>query len=187
MDALVDFTPKADWQWVFNEEENFLKVLMTNCEIKLAYKPRMLVLEFVSPLYFTLEDVINYNALLETLPLASFSEALSHTIILHVLAIGLFHKPIMPQGWLFESSESPLKEIKEGHIYSLKSKKMDSNGNYLLVELSDEFALCLLLDKQHDLSSRKSLQQFHVVKVTIDQLNPMWHEGQKSWTSYQIG
>lgn len=187
MENLVDFTPKGDWKWVFNKQDDCLKVLMENTEIKLAYKPRMLVLEFISPLYFTLEDVINYNELLETLPLASFSESLSHTIILHVLAMGLFHKPIMPQGWLFETSQESIDNVKEGGIYALKSKKMDSKANYLLVELADEFALCLLLDSQHDLSPRKSLLQFHVVKVTLDQLHPMWHEGQSNWTSYQIG
>lgn len=184
---MIDFTPKGDWQWVFDTDSKQIAVTMGGVQIALAFKERMLVLTHDFPLYFTLEDVINYNELLETLPLASFSESQSNKIILHVLAIGLFHKPIMPQCWLFEAENALLDDLKEGHIYSLKSKKMDSRANYLLVEVTNEYALCMLLDENHDLSERKLFKQFHVVKISTDLLQPMWHEGQNNWRSYQIG
>ncbi len=187
MQKIIDFTPKADWQWVIDLKTNKLTLHMENCQVELVYKVSMLVLDFDFPLYFTLEDVINYNKLMDTLPLVSFSEALSNKIILHILAIELFHKPIMPQCWLFDIATQKLQEISESSIYSLKSKKSKTHANYMLVELTDEFALCLLLDKKHNLSARKTFQQFHVVKVTKELLHPMWHEGQNNWTSYQIG
>ena len=56
----------------------------------------------------------------------------------------------------------------------------------MIVELTDEFALCLLLDNKHEISAKKTFQQFHIVKVTKELLHPMWHEGQNNWISYQI-
>lgn len=187
MQAITDFTPKADWQWTFDSESGQLAVLMGEHQISLAYKSRMLVSDVKFPLSFTLEDVISYNHLLESLPLASFSECLSHKIILHIIAIDLFHKPLMPQCWLFDIETEILDRINEGEIYSLKAKKTGESANYMLVEFSDDYVLCLLLDDEHNLSDRKSFQQFHVIKVKKDLLRPMWHAGQNNWTSYQIG
>lgn len=187
MQKIIDFTPKADWQWAIDLKTNKLMIYMGNYQVELVYQVSMLVLDFDSPLYFTLEDVINYNKLMETLPLVSFSEALSNKIILHILAIELFHKPIMPQCWLFDAATQTLQEISENNIYSLKAKKSKTHANYMLVELTDEFALCLLLDKKHDLSEKKTFQQFHIVKVAKELLHPMWYEGQNNWISYQIG
>ena len=183
---LENFRPTGQWQWVFDNDTQQLCVDIGSQIIAISYKARMLVLACDFPLYFSLEDVRKYNDLFEHLPLAHCSEKDSCVIILHLLAVDLFHKPIMPKDWLFQIPEKPLSPVIPENIVSLCAKNQTEPANYLLVEENDGFSLCILVDQEHCLSSRKIFKQFHLIKVSNLLLSSMHKDVEHHWDSYQI-
>jgi cell division protein ZapC len=182
-----NFRPTAQWQWLFDTETQQLCADIGAQKIEIVYNPRMLVLECDFPLYFTLEDVMKYNILFDSLPLAEYSEAESCSIILHMLAAGLFHKPIMPKDWLFQPPETDLIIVQPETIVSLCGKGQATPANYILIEELDGFSLCLLIDDEHHLSDRKTFKKYHLIKVSNKLLSQRYKEGDQHWDSYQIG
>ena len=182
-----NFRPTAQWQWLFDIETQHLYVDIGAQKIEIAYNARMLVLECDFPLYFSLEDVMKYNLLFESLPLAEYSEEDSCSIILHMLAVSLFHKPIMPKDWLFQSPETELTIVVPETIVSLCGKGQTIPANYILLEETDGFSLCILIDDEHHLSERKIFKKHHLIKVSNKFLSQRYKEGEQHWDSYQIG
>ena len=183
----MDFIPKPDWQWVYDQQKALLTLQMDDIVIDIVYKSSMLVLPSKMPIPFTVEDVARYIELFEHPALNGYAPDFACKIILHILAIESFHKPIMPKSWLFSHAI-----VNSANNIDLMSHVMltatggKESAHYLVLEDEKEFALCMLIDQIHQLSERKSLLQFQIIKVTIDKLNLVERDTNAPWNSYQI-
>tara|TARA_R110001583_G_scaffold16561_14_gene67839 strand:- start:7042 stop:7569 length:528 start_codon:yes stop_codon:yes gene_type:complete len=172
----MGFIPQSHWQWVFDNQRSLLMLQMGDYHVDITYKSNMLVLPEKQPIPFTVDDVARYTQLFESAALKDYEDEFSCKIILHILAIELFHKPIMPKSWLFsETNRQTLAGTRPNvdpmmHI-SLTSKAENESALYLVIEDEQHFALCMLLDHMHQVTKRKSLHQFQIVKVTLDKLH----------------
>lgn len=164
--------PKSNWQWVFDTQRALLTLTMGDYLIDISYKSNMLVLPDDMPLPFTVDDVARYTQLFESVAFKQYEGAFSCRIILHILAIDLFHKPIMPKSWLFTDNSCPVERSIDllAHV-SLTGKGGNESAHYLVLEDEKEFVLCMLMDHVHQLTPRKSLKQFQIIKVTSDKLS----------------
>ncbi|WP_019615515.1 cell division protein ZapC domain-containing protein [Psychromonas ossibalaenae] len=183
---MTDFSPKANWQWQFDTERATLMLNMGDYYIDIVYKANMLAFHSSDPVFFTIEDVANYIELFDSISLSDFPPEVSCTIIVHILAVGLFHKPLMPKSWLFKSVNSSSPEVNKGDRVTLTSSGAAQTGDYLVLENSDDFVLCMLVGNSHALTASKSLKQFQIVKVTRDKISVPEVEAENSWNSYQI-
>jgi cell division protein ZapC len=193
----MDFIPKSNWQWVFDEQRSLLTLQIGDYIVDIIYKANMLVLPGTMPIPFTVDDVARYNQLFESRAFRDYQDEFSCNIILHILAIELFHKPIMPKSWLFADNEvqqtaSQLLVDKASpridpmmHI-SLTAKDKHESAHYLVIEDEKEFVLCMLIDQIHQLTKRKSLPQFQIIKVTLDKLNLVKITNEDTLIPFQI-
>lgn len=181
----MDYMPKADWQWVYDHEQGKLSVIDRDRSFPLIYKKNMLMFKESQTLAFTVDDVTRYIHLFESSSLKEFDEALRCKIILHLLVIDTFHKPIMPKSWLFETLTDTKNEYKKGEIVSLTALGMIEPVKYMLLEQENDFCLCMLFDQKHVFSNDKIFQQFQLVKVTADKLSPTTIINSKEWLSFQ--
>lgn len=183
----MDFIPKSNWQWVFDKQRSLLTLQMGDYLIDIIYKSNMLVLPSTQPIPFTIDDVARYTQLFESPTFKEYQGEFACQIILHILAIELFHKPIMPKSWLFSDSENVKKpEIQLMQDISLTAKDKGESAHYLVIEDEKEFALCMLIDQIHQLTKRKSLPQFQIIKVTLDKLSLVKIADEDDWQSTQI-
>jgi cell division protein ZapC len=176
----MGFIPQSNWQWVFDKQRALLTLQMGDYIIDIIYKSNMLILPDTKPIPFTVDDVARYTQLIESAALKDYQGDFACKIILHILAIELFHKPIMPKSWLFADNENHIKTSNIAnnrpnidpmtHI-SLTSKEKHESAHYLVIEDEKYFALCMLIDHIHQLTHRKSLPQFQIIKVTLDKLS----------------
>ncbi|PKF63619.1 hypothetical protein CW745_01880 [Psychromonas sp. psych-6C06] len=183
----MDFIPKSNWQWIFDHQRSQLTLQMDDYVIDIIYKSSMLVLPDAQPIPFTVEDVARYTQLFESDALKDYQPEYACKIILHILAVELFHKPIMPKSWLFTSTDKPAVDDLDlmTHV-TLTAKGEHESGHYLVLEDEQDFVLCMLLDHIHQISPRKSLPQFQIVKVTSDKLTLIKSSTDNSWQSFQI-
>lgn len=186
----MDFMPQANWQWIYKKsqkkERSELRVQMGEQFIDIAFKENMLISFCESIIPFTVEDVANYSLLFEKLSSAYDSPLFTCQTVLHILAFELYHKPIMPKTWLFQSTEIMVSSPEKGNVFLLESKELNEAENYLVLENSEKFVICMLLAKYHQLSPRKVLNQFQIIKVTADKLSTVRNESESDWNSYQI-
>jgi len=183
----MDFIPKSNWQWVFDKQRSLLTLQMDDYSVDIVYKSNMLVLPSDKPIPFTVEDVARYTELFENSALKDYQSEFACKIIIHILAIDLFHKPIMPKGWLF--MQAPLDSTSQIDLMShvvLTAKGEHESAHYLVLEDEKDFVLCMLIDQIHQLTARKSLHQFQIIKVTADKLSLVKGEKEQHWHSFQI-
>ncbi|MCP4323088.1 MAG: cell division protein ZapC, partial [Alteromonadales bacterium] len=167
----MDFIPKSNWQWVFDKQRSLLTLQMGDYIVDIAYKSNMLVLPNDQPIPFTVEDVARYTQLFECSSLKYYQPEFACKIILHILVVELFHKPIMAKSWLFNERETTSSSFIDPMMtISLTTKEKHESGRYLVIDDEKEFALCMLIDQIHQLTSRKSISQFQLIKVTHDKL-----------------
>ncbi|WP_022939813.1 cell division protein ZapC domain-containing protein [Psychromonas hadalis] len=183
----MDFSPKSNWQWVFDKQRALLTLQMGDYLIDISYKSNMLVLPDDKPIPFTVDDVARYMQLFESLAFKEYEAAFSCNIILHILAIELFHKPIMPKSWLFTNNSSPVESALDlmAHV-SLTAKSSNESAHYLVLEDEKEFVLCMLMDQVHQLTPRKFLKQFQIIKVTSGKLSLIKTADENNGYSFQI-
>ena len=183
----MDFIPKPDWQWVFDQQKARLTLQMDDIVIDIVYKRNMLVLPNKMTIPFTVEDVARYIELFEHSAFKDYEPEFACKIILHILAIEIFHKPIMPKSWLFShAATDDASKIDLMSDVMLTATADQESAHYLVLEDEKEFVLCMLIDKIHQISARKSLAQFQIIKVTVDKLNLVKPHTNTPWHSYQI-
>lgn len=187
----MDFIPKSNWQWIFDKQRSLLILQMGDYHVDIVYKSNMLVLPTEQPIPFTVEDVAFYTQLFEGPFLRDYQAEFTCKITLHILAIALFHKPIMPKSWLFDNTEVRTSSSTSSFIdpmmtISLTSKEQHESALYLVIEDEKTFALCMLIDQIHQLSKRKFLTQFQIIKVTHDKLTLVKPCDEYSWHTSQI-
>lgn len=181
----MDFIPKAEWQWVFDHQQGKLSVVGLDRSIPIVYQSNMLRLRESQTLSFTVEDVTRYIELFESEPLSRFEESLRCKIILHLLAIDVFHKPIMPKSWLFETSDEPKAQFDHGELALLITSEDLEPAKYMVLEQQDNFCLCMLFDESHLFPNGKTFKQFQIIKVTADKLTPCLQTQPQEWISFQ--
>lgn len=170
----MDFIPKSNWQWIFDKQRALLTLQMDDYLIDIVYKSNMLVLPDDKPIPLTVDDVARYIQLFENRALKEYQAEFACRIILHILAIELFHKPLMPKSWLFTDAniDSASNIDLLSHVV-LTTKADHESAHYLVLEDEEDFVLCMLLDHVHQVTPRKSLSQFQIIKVTVDKLSIM--------------
>lgn len=178
----MDFIPKSNWQWVFDTDRSLLTLQMGDYVIDIIYKNSMLVLPDNKPIPFTVEDVARYTQLFESPSLKGYHPEFACKIILHILAVDLFHKPIMPKSWWFTDSIVPVDNHinKMSHV-TITAKGGHESAHYLVLEDEQTFISCMLIDHVHQLTTRKSLSQFQIVKVTADKLTLVKTDSETNW------
>ena len=180
----MEFTPKADWQWVYNHDLGKLSVMTRDDSFAIVYASNMLRLTESQSLSFTVDDVTRYITLFESESLSHFEESLRCKIILHLLAIDVFHKPIMPKSWLFQ--ESPVQQMQFANAeLAVLTTTEGQSAKYMVLEQQDNFCLCMLFDEEHAFPNNKSFKQFQLIKVTIDKLTPCLESKPQEWVSFQ--
>lgn len=181
----MDFIPKAEWQWVYDHTQGKLSVVDRDRTFPLVYQSNMLRLRESQTLSFTVEDVTRYIELFESVSLKHFQEPLRSKIILHLLAIDIFHKPIMPKGWLFQDAKHPQAQYKNGEIAILTTSGVPQSAKYMVLEQQDNFCLCMLFDECHVFPNNKLFKQFQLIKVTADKLTRCLQPQSQEWVSFQ--
>ncbi|TEW55243.1 hypothetical protein E2R68_05660 [Psychromonas sp. RZ22] len=181
----MDFMPKAEWQWVYDQQQGKLSVVDRDRTFPLVYQSNMLRLRESQKLSFTLEDVTRYIELFESPSLSHFEESLRCKIILHLIAIDSFHKPIMPKSWLFKSVEQPESNYANGELITLTTSGVPQSAKYMVLEQQDNFCLCMLFDEQHLFPNNKVFKQFQIIKVTTDKLKRCLAPQSQEWVSFQ--
>ena len=180
----MDFTPKADWQWVYNHDLGKLSVVARDYSFAIVYESNMLRLTQSQHLSFTVDDVARYIKLFESEPLSHFEESLRCKIILHLLAIDVFHKPIMPKSWLFQTSPVQQEQFHNAELAILTTTELHS-AKYMVLEQQDNFCLCMLFDEDHVFPHNRVFKQFQLIKVTVDKLTPCLESKPQEWVSFQ--
>jgi cell division protein ZapC len=181
----MDFIPKPHWQWVYDNEQGKLAVVDRDRSFPLVYPKNMLMLPKSQTLPFTVEDVTRYIELFESNALSGFDEALRCKIILHLLAVDGFHKPIMPKSWLFEDAKETNSVYDNGEIVTLTAVGMKEQVKYMVLKQESNFCLCMLFDEHHLFSNNKTFKQFQLIKVTVNKLNHHAQSQSQEWLSFQ--
>lgn len=181
----MDYFPKAEWQWVFNFSEGKLSLVDRERSLPLVYKKNMLRLTETQSISFSVEDVTRYIELFESQSLSDFDEPLRCKIILHLIAIELFHKPIMPKSWLFQTSDNPQTRFENGELATLVTAGVPVSATYMVLEQQDNFCLCMLFDEYHEFPNNRTFKQFQVIKVTADKLRRYQTSQSQEWLSFQ--
>ncbi|AGH81426.1 hypothetical protein PCNPT3_07440 [Psychromonas sp. CNPT3] len=164
------YLPQADWQWSIDPQDNSVSVLMGDDSVELVYQARMFISLPQKILSFSLEDVAHYTLLKEQFCAEQYTADQSCSIILHILAVTLFHKPIMPKSWQYQTCAIEALDIRSRECVYLTSDQEKVTAKYFVIDVDDKFALCLLVDTQHILTSRKTLRQGQIVKVSLDKI-----------------
>ncbi|WP_372881104.1 cell division protein ZapC domain-containing protein [Psychromonas sp.] len=167
---LVDFRPQANWHWLFDQSRATLTLDMGNSAVDISYKSSMLTYQFDKPVFFTIEDVACYIDFFEDPALDAYSPAFRCKLILHILAVRLFHKPIMPKNWLFDSHPGKPYQSARGDHVILISSAVKQAKTYFVLDNSDDFLLCMLVEKSHALTPCRTFNQFQIVKVAHDKI-----------------
>jgi cell division protein ZapC len=181
----MDYIPKAEWQWVYDHQLGKLSVVDRDRVFPIVYSANMLHLKESQTLSFTVEDVTRYIELFEGGSLLRFDEPLRCKIILHLLAIDVFHKPIMPKSWLFQTSPEQKAKYGNGELAILTTSGIPQSAKYMVLEQQDNFCLCMLFDENHLFTNGKCFKQFQLIKVTADKLTPCLESLPQEWISFQ--
>ena len=138
--------------------------------IDIAYKSTMLTLQFDHAVFFTIEDVACYMAFFEDPTFHQYSPAFRCKLILHLLVVQRFHKPIMPKNWLFATHPGKQHRVCQGEHVILISSVLKEAKMYFVLENKDDFILCMLIEKSHALTSSRTFNQFQIVKVSNEKI-----------------
>lgn len=173
------------WSWLFDDEKNKLSIKLGEQDrLQVPYKPNQLVNIHFDERPLDVEDATTFQQVSDTLnaypedkiPCAVNNAALNATAWMR------FGKPQMPQSWHFQHSDINEWRL-DRHLCELNSGF--DQGMFLILEMDDEFASCMLLNDGMQLSAIKSLEQYHVIKVTLNRLLPatvdLAMSAQSSW------
>lgn len=162
-----------NWRWVFDPRDSQLRILLDNQQEHLCpYKNSRLVP--IGPLNtsFSVADAEAFEQFSEALQSShTFADEVILAASLNYLIMTHFGRPQMPQSWYFQQQNQPLRYIAEvGSLIGLNSG-LDS-ATFAIVSQYDDVSECMLLDQKMSLSEIKTLQQFDVIKVLNNRLQP---------------
>lgn len=173
------------WCWLYNDEQQLAIETGTGEAIVLPYKPKQLVNITFEQQAFDIDDANAYQKIVEalqnyrpdSLPVEAQKAALC------AIAFNRFGCPQMPQSWHFQKSDLE-QWSQERHLCELNSGF--DQGLFMIIDIDDEFASCMLLNNTMQVSNIKTLRQFQVIKVLNNRLLPatidLAKTAQGSWT-----
>ncbi|TDP40685.1 cell division protein ZapC [Idiomarina aquatica] len=161
------------WRWLYNEQQQ-LAIDTGDGDAGiycLPYKPQQLVNISFAEQPFDIDDANAYQTWLEALQHYGYDTLPvdAHSAALCAVAFIRFGCPQMPQSWHFQKSdleqwpaERTLCELNSGF----------DQGIFLILDIDDEFASCMLLSPSMQVSAIKTLRQYQVMKVLNNRLLP---------------
>ncbi|WP_425319876.1 cell division protein ZapC domain-containing protein [Idiomarina fontislapidosi] len=171
--------------WLYDDNAQPLSIQTGDgAPFRLPYKHKQLVNVDFTSAPFNIEDLTLLQNFVDVLEGYSTEELGSSTeqAALCATAFVRFGCPQMPQSWHFQKSNID-EWAPERHICELNSGFDD--GLFLIIERDEEFASCLLLSKDMQLSPIKTLKQYHVIKVLHNRLLPSTLEMRQTMLSSQ--
>lgn len=162
----------ADLSWQYDHQnERLFAVGANDYSLLLPYKSQQLVNMTITEEPFSIENASQYQELVDVLsayPEGSIDADVEEAAL---CAVGFtqFGCPQMPQSWHFQKSDLEQWPI-ERQLCELNSGF--DQGLFLIIDIDDEFASCMLLSEQMKLSAIKEVAQFHVIKVLNNRLLP---------------
>lgn len=162
--------PNNNWTWaVCTDTESLILDISDSMVFSTAYTLKNLTNNIHVDNSFNIADAQYYSELQDTLMgLRLWSDAFSTQIALNAIAAVRFHKPLMPQSWNFTSSSTRLTSMPM--FVDLVTE--NGVGTCMVLETSERFACVMLVDESLPVSTTKSFNQFSVIKVSLDKLNP---------------
>ncbi|WP_299074359.1 cell division protein ZapC domain-containing protein [uncultured Paraglaciecola sp.] len=171
--------PRSDWYW-FSENSQLKLSMGKDWQCTTAYGQQQIVDLPKSHQLFSLSDTECYLGFADQLLNSSgkFSDAQLTHIVINATAATMFHKPVTPKSWLFYEIDS------YGVHHSLAKVSNGFNSGVVLL-LTDEHALatCMLMSSQFQLSEKKSLNQFDLIKLAKTRLEPLFPEASSQLTA----
>lgn len=176
----------TQWFWLYSPEKQQLAIQTDEPEpYTLPYKSQQLVNISFTKQPLDIEDASSYQSfleLLQTYPAESL-KASPEKIAVNAVAFKRFGCPQMPQSWHFQKSD--LEQWSRDRTLCELNSGFDQ-GLFLILDIDDEFASCLLMDPSMQVSAIKTLKQFQVMKVLNNRLLPatidLAASAQKDWT-----
>lgn len=160
------------WCWIYQPEQQQLAIKTGQDDLfVLPYKPQQLINISFEQQAFSVEDASTYQQVIESLERYSDGTFDAELKNIGLCALGFlrFGCPQMPQSWHFQKSD--LKEWDSSRVLCELNSGFDQ-GLFLIIEVDDQFASCLLLDQSMQISEIKRLGQFQVIKVLHNRLLP---------------
>ena len=171
--------PMSDWFW-FSENSQLMLSMGKEWQCTTAYGQHQIIDLPKSHQLFSLSDTECYMFLAEHLNSSGqhFSDAQLTHILINATAAIMFHKPVTPKSWFLDEIES------FGFHHRLARVTNKFNSGVVLV-LIDENALatCMLISVNLQLNETKLLNQFDLIKVAKNRLEPLLLETSSQLTA----
>jgi len=164
--------PGKDWQWIFCPDKDRLTLdLGADMVFVSAFSARSLVAGARKPQIFSIEQSQSFYHYIEQIDQQlSLPEDVVNHIALNAIAAKDFYKALTPKSWFFNTATS-VSSAQTGKIVLLQSQH--ETRHYLIVESNTKASTLLLIERCHQLSEGKSLDQFGLIKVMNDRLMPV--------------
>jgi cell division protein ZapC len=172
--------PQSNWFW-FTENRQLMLSMGEQWQCTTAYGEKQIVdLPSVdissgncgtkdSEKWFSLSDTQWYLTIANSLVAsgANFSEAQLTHILINATAALRFHKPISPKSWFFD-------EVENYGVHNRLARINNILNSGVVLILSDEepLATCMLISAHLHLTEVKHLEQFELIKVAKNRLEP---------------
>ncbi|WP_157980352.1 cell division protein ZapC domain-containing protein [Pseudidiomarina taiwanensis] len=164
----------ATWQWVYQPTDGKLVIeLDDTLQHHSPYKESRLARLCSMRAAFDLEDAEVYQAIHDALNDADFSPMVAISAGLNAAILNRFGRPQMPQSWYFQQNDqsTPASKFSVGELGLINSGFAVSPVITLVGD--SEFAECMVLAPQLQVSEIKSLHQFDTVKVLHNRIQPL--------------
>ena len=161
----------AQWNWYACPTNKCLMLdLGDEMEFCTPFKLRLLTDDVLENPHFSLRDADFYQQVSSYL--ASFelwNQAQICQIAINATAAKFYLKPVLAKSWFFKSYTGSVPSTEA--IILLQSKMVE--GQFLIVDHTEQASLCLNLEKNYQLDENLSLQQFEVIRVLNDRIYPL--------------
>lgn len=164
--------PNKNWKWNFCQTKNRLTLDMGDDMIFVsAFEKRHLINDAFLGEFISVEQSEDFTQFVEKLeqqlPVPS---DFIYQVALNCLVAKSFYKPLMPKSWFFNPAPV-LSNALLANVVKLQSSIEERH--YVVVESNLNASTLMLIEKSHDLNGVKSLNQFNLIKVMNDRLNPV--------------
>jgi len=162
----------SDWYW-FSENSQLMLSMGEKWQCTTAYGQQQIVDLPKSHQLFNISDTEYYQTLADQLLACGgkFSDAQLTHILINATAAAMFHKPLSPKSWFLDEIES------FGFHYRLARVVNKFNSGVVLIVIDEHsLATCMLISSKLQLTEKKFLRQFDLIKLAKTRLKPLLFE-----------
>ncbi len=162
--------PDNNWIWLYDQEQQKLTLDLGADMLFLShYSSKKLIPAGLESTAFSIDDAAAYYQVIDKLTVQqSRPKAVIVQLALNAVAAIRFHMPLMPQSWFFTPSPNEQEPFLGDEVILTSAHGVAS---YIVIESCEQISLCMLVERNHQLASRKCLSQFDVIKVMNNRLN----------------